>query len=315
MSRAHIASLRSFNRAVTRHIGALDQSYLARGRPLGEARLLFEAGSAADAELRLLRDQLGLDSGYLSRLLRSLEKQGLVEVRRKADDGRAREVVLTGKGRDEFAAYDRLSDELAGSILSPLSQVQRDRLVAAAAEVERLLKASSVRVEVEPADSVDARHCLQQYFAELARRFEEGFEIDRGGGADPADMTPPDGWFVIARLDGRAVGCGALKRLDGAMGEIKRVWCEAGARGLGVATRIMDRLEVLAANAGFNAVRLDTNHALTEAHTLYRKRGYAEIGRYNDNPYADHWFEKRLAAALQADASSAAVTGNGVPGR
>jgi len=295
MSRAEIDILRSFNRAVTRRIGALEDSYLARGRPLGEARLLFELGSSEGTDLRLLRDRLGLDSGYLSRLLRSLEKQGLIEVRRRAEDGRTREVLLTTKGRTEFAAYDRLSDELARSILSPLGPSQRDRLVSAAAEVERLLRASSVGVELEPADSADARHCLDQYFAELARRFEEGFEMARGGGADPADMTPPNGWFVVARLDGQAIGCGALKRLDDATGEIKRVWCDREARGLGVATRIMDRLETLAIDAGFAAVRLDTNRVLTEAHALYRKRGYVEIRRYNDNPYADYWFEKRIA--------------------
>ena len=87
----------------------------------------------------------------------------------------------------------------------PLTQSQRDRLVAAAGEVERLLKAASIRVEVEPAGSIVARQCLDQYFAELARRFENGFEIGPAGGADPADMTPPKGWFVIARLDGRPV--------------------------------------------------------------------------------------------------------------
>ncbi len=314
MSLDPVATLRSFNRAVTRRIGALDDSYLARGRPLGEARLLFEIGSGEPADLSLLREKLELDSGYLSRLLRALERQGLVEVRRRQDDRRAREALLTATGRVEFAAYDRLSDELARSILSPLSQTQRDRLVAAAAEVERLLSAASLRVEIEPADGADARACLDQYFGELATRFEEGFEIGPAGGADPADMTPPNGWFVVARLHGRPVGCGVLKRLDAATGEIKRVWCDAGARGLGVATRIMHRLEGMAAKAGFETVRLDTNRALTEAQTLYRRLGYVEIARYNDNPYAHHWFEKRLLAA-QADGSPASVAGNDVPGR
>lgn len=312
--RTHIASLRGFNRTVTRRIGALEDSYLARGRPLGEARVLFEIGSGGTTDVSVLRDRLGLDSGYLSRLLRSLERQDLVEVRRKPADGRAREVGLTDKGRGEFAAYDRLSDDLAASILSPLSPSQRDRLVAAAREVERLLKAASVCVDVVPAGSAEARRCLDRYFAELAQRFEEGFEVGPAGGADPADMEPPKGWFVLARLDGLAVGCGVLKRLDGRMGEIKRVWCDTETRGLGVATRIMDHLEDMAAGAGFETVRLDTNKALTEAHALYRKRGYMEIGRYNDNPYAHHWFEKCLAP-VQAGASSVPAPGSAAPGR
>jgi DNA-binding MarR family transcriptional regulator len=312
--RTHIDRLRSFNRAVTRRIGALDDSYLARGRPLGEARVLFEVGSGEPADLSELRDRLGLDSGYLSRLLRSLERQGLIEVRRKADDGRAREVVLTGRGKDEVVAYDSLSDDLAESILSSLTQSQRDRLVAAAGEVERLLKAASIRVQVEPAGSAEARRCLDQYFAELARRFENGFEIGPAGGADPAAMSPPKGWFVIARLDGRPVGCGALKRLDATTGEIKRVWCDEDARGMGVATRIVDCLETLARDAGFDRVRLDTNRVLTEAHALYRKRGYAEIARYNDNPYAHHWFEKQLRPVQPAEPSDASAASSR-PGR
>lgn len=294
MSLDPVARLRSFNRTVTRRIGALDESYLARGRPLGEARLLFEIGSGGTADLSELRQRLGLDSGYLSRLLRSLERQGLVEVHRKADDGRAREIALTGTGLEEFRAYDTLSDNLVATILAPLSDAQRERLVLAAGEVERLLRAASVKIAIEPAEGAEAAWCLDRYFAELARRFENGFEVDLGGGADPADMTPPNGWFVIARLDGRPVGCGVLKRLDATTGEIKRVWCDEDARGMGVATRIMDRLETLARDAGFDRVRLDTNRALSEAHALYRKRGYAGIDRYNDNPYAHHWFEKRL---------------------
>jgi ribosomal protein S18 acetylase RimI-like enzyme len=78
------------------------------------------------------------------------------------------------------------------------------------------------------------------------------------------------------------------------MGEIKRVWTAPSARGLGVAGRIMRQLEQRAAEMGFSAVRLDTNKSLTEAQALYRKLGYREIGRYNDNPYAGHFFEKRL---------------------
>jgi ribosomal protein S18 acetylase RimI-like enzyme len=99
---------------------------------------------------------------------------------------------------------------------------------------------------------------------------------------------------VVARLDGEPVGCGGLKTLDAATGEIKRVWTAASARGIGVAGRIMQRLEELAKEQGFTRLRLDTNKSLTEAQALYRKLGYREIGRYNDNPYASHFFEKLL---------------------
>ena len=212
MPDAAIQQVRRFNRLVTRRVGALDDSYLSRGRPLGEARLIFEIGLAG-ADARELRAALGLDSGYLSRLLRALTDEGLVEVTRGQGDARVRRVTLTAKGRAELAAYDRLSDELARSILAPLSLSERERLLAAMAEVERLIRAGAVVVALEPADSADAVWCLDQYFAELARRFDAGFDPEKGGAVGADETAPPLGWFFLARLDGRPIGCGAPFRL------------------------------------------------------------------------------------------------------
>lgn len=294
MDKDQIEQVRRFNRLVTRQIGALSDDYLSRGRPLGEARLIFEVGAAGGMDLGRLRAKLGLDSGYMSRLLRSLEAQEMIEVRRKPGDGRAREVVPTVKGRKEFAAYDSRSAKFAQSMLSPLGDAQRERLVAAMAEVERLIRASFVTVAEESPRSTDGRWCREQYFAELAQRFEHGFDIATGDPSDSADLLPPSGSFVVARLDGEAVGCGGLKTLDAGTGEIKRVWTAVSARGIGVAGRIMRWLEERARETGFSVVRLDTNKSLIEAQALYRKLGYHEIGRYNDNPYASHFFEKCL---------------------
>src|SRR5829696_8384509 len=106
-----VRKVRRFNRTVTQRVGALDQSYFDRGRPLGEARIIYEIGRAG-VDLRVLREKLALDSGYLSRLLRSLERQGLVEVRSTARDRRTRRVTLTLRGVAEFEAYDAQSDAL-----------------------------------------------------------------------------------------------------------------------------------------------------------------------------------------------------------
>jgi DNA-binding MarR family transcriptional regulator/GNAT superfamily N-acetyltransferase len=293
MSDEAVAQVRRFNRLVTRRIGALDQSYLRRGRPLGEARLIFEIG-VAGADVRSLRAALGLDSGYLSRLLRALTAEGLVEVVRGRGDARTKRVALTTQGRAELAGYDRLSDELAHSILAPLAPPDRERLLAAMAEVERLLRAGAIVVALEPVQSADSAWCLEQYFAELARRFDAGFDPGKGAVVGAEAMKPPHGWFFLARLDGRPVGCGGLVRLGAKTGEIKRVWTAPDARGLGVARRIVAAIEATAREASMTVLRLDTNRALKEAHALYRKLGYVEIARYNDNPYADHWFGKRL---------------------
>lgn len=294
MDARHIEQVRSFNRTVTRRIGALDDGYLSRGRPLGEARMIFEIGARGGVDLRTLRQKLGLDSGYLSRLLRSLEAQGLVKLRKSANDARSRHVRLTKKGESEFAAYDALSDRLAVSILTPLGGARRERLLAAMAEVERLLRADLVELAVEAPDTPDARWCLNQYYAELAERFESGFDPSQGNELAEAEMQPPAGYLFLAHVDGEPIGCGVLKRLTAKIGEIKRVWIAPQMRGCGLADKLMDALEAQARTVGFNTVKLDTNRALTEAHALYRKRGYYEIERYNANPYAHHWFEKQL---------------------
>lgn len=294
MDPRQIERVRSFNRLVAQRIGALDDSYLSRGRPLGEARVLFEIGRAGCVDLRGLRSRLGLDSGYFSRLLRSLEGQGLVENARKVEDGRVRVLSLSASGSEEYESYDRLSDDLARSILSGLDDAGRERLVAAMSEVERLMRASAVAMAQEPADSADTRHCLGEYRAELASRFDGGFDPGKGNNLTVEEMTPPAGYLLLARLDGQPVGCGALKRLSASEGEVKRVWTSPDARGLGVASRLMDGLEQLARDVGFGIVKLDTNRTLVEAQAMYRKRGYREIAPYNDNPYAHHWFEKTL---------------------
>jgi DNA-binding MarR family transcriptional regulator len=293
MDESALQGVRRFNRLVTRRVGALEVDYLRRGRPLAEARLIFEINSGG-ADVRTLRSKLGLDSGYLSRLLQSLKKQGLVVMNKGEDDARRRRVGLTCKGAAERAAYDRLSDNLAASMLEPLTASEQNRLLTAMGEVERLIRAASVNVAADEPDSPDARLCLTAYFRELAARFEGGFDIGAESSAPVADMAPPSGLFVIARIDGDPVGCGGLKRVNKATGEVKRVWTAPSARGLGVARRMLRALETAARESRLKTLRLDTNRALTEAHALYRSEGYQEIARFNDNPYADHWFEKQL---------------------
>lgn len=293
MNRSQIDQVRRFNRAVTLRTGALSESYLGRGRPLGQARLLFEVG-AEGSDIASLRESLGLDSGYASRLLKSLETEGLVAIQRDGSDKRRRLVTLTAKGSAERAAYDALSDGLAQSLLDTLGPSQRQRLVSAMAEVETLLNAGSVIIAAEPEDSSDAQRCVAAYFAELDKRFESGFDPGNGGYAGKPAATKSAGTFLIARLHGRAIGCGALKQLDASTGEIKRMWVAPEARGLGVARKLLAALEAEARALGMSRVVLDTNRSLLEAQAMYRKAGYRDIERYNENSYADFFFEKRL---------------------
>jgi DNA-binding MarR family transcriptional regulator len=289
-----VARVRSFNRLVTSQVGALNDRYLGR-RPLGEARVLFEIG-ADGATPRDVRARLGLDSGYLSRLIAALRRDGLVTTEPDPRDGRTKRLRLTPAGQAEMRELDRISDELAASALAPLTPEQRARLLRAQDEVRRLLAISMIGVAVADPASADARWCLAHYFAELDERFESGFDPARTLPADSEELVPPSGAFVLARFNGQPAGCGALKSLDQDVGEIMRMWVDRAHRGLGIGGRILDALEEQAAALGRRTVRLYTNRSLDEAKAMYRARGYVEIDRYNDDPYADHFFEKWLAA-------------------
>jgi DNA-binding MarR family transcriptional regulator/GNAT superfamily N-acetyltransferase len=287
-----IAQVRRFNRTVTQRVGALDSHFLGRARSLGASRLLFEIG-ARGCDVRQLRARLDLDSGYMSRLLRGLERERLIRTGPSGQDARVREVSLTREGRRELAVLNRLSDHVARSVLDALSETQRTALVTAMGSVERLFNASAVRLQVVNPRTRGARYCLEQYFAELAVRFDAGFDPTRGISATADELTSPRGYFVLATLHGEPVGCGALK-CHRAFGEVKRMWVAQSSRGLGIGRRILERLEALARRRSIPVLRLETNKTLKEAQALYRVSGYREVAAFNDEPYAHHWFEKRL---------------------
>lgn len=290
---AHVAQVRSFDRTVTEAIGALQDRFLGRDRPLGEARVLWEVGETGIA-VRDLRRRLGLDAGYLSRVLGALSRAGLVELAADPADARVRVARLTEAGRRERAELDRLSDGFAAGVLEPLTAEERDQLAAAMRSVERLLLRSRTRIAVVPATHPDVRWAFGRYYAELDRRFDGGFETALTRQTDPADLSLPRGLVTLAYLGEEPVGCGALRLHPDGVAEIKRVWVAPRLRGVGLGGRLLARLETLAADHGAQVLRLDTNRALAEAIGMYRRAGYQEVPPFNDERYADHWFEKRL---------------------
>jgi DNA-binding MarR family transcriptional regulator/GNAT superfamily N-acetyltransferase len=294
---AIIDRVRAFNRAVTQRVGAFNDHYLGRDRPLGEARVLWEIGEQG-CDVRILRSRLALDSGYLSRLLRSLEAARLITVSASERDKRVRTARLTKKGRAERALLDQRSDALAWSMLEPLAETERERLVSAMSEVEKLLTAALVEIEAVDPTHHYAEHCLREYFAELDRRFDAGFDPTDSLPADPDEMRPPAGVFLLATLHGDPIGCGALKFHGVERSDLKRMWVAPTTRGLGIGRRLLGELERRAFERGSHTVRLETNKALTEAIAMYRAAGYREVGAFNDEPYAHHWFEKHLSETV-----------------
>ncbi|WLW52754.1 helix-turn-helix domain-containing GNAT family N-acetyltransferase [Streptomyces sp. YU58] len=290
VSTEHVTALRRFNRYFTRRIGALDDHYLGQDRPLGEARLLFEIGDGAS--LRELRGRLGLDAGYLSRMAKTLQAQGMVRMSVHPDDNRLRRVELTPDGRTEVTEQNRRAGALAAGLLESLAPAQRTELTAALATAQRLLRLAAISVDLVDGAAPDARACLDAYATDIDARFPEGF--DKSDLVRPEEVSGARGAFFVAYEEGRPVGCGALRRLRPGIGEIRHVWVHPDARRLGLARRILTALETEAAARGFVALRLDTHATLTEAQAMYRACGYREIDPYVDHVYGDFWFEKRL---------------------
>lgn len=285
--------VRAFSRSFTRQIGALDDHFLGRDRPLGEARLLYEIGPHG-AAVGDLRRHLGLDSGYTSRLLGSLTADGLVETRADPADRRRRLVELTPSGRREWDVLDRLSDEQVEAILEPLGDHRATELAGLLERAGRLLAAATATFDAVDAREPTAQIAMSAYFAELDERFDGGFDAGDALTAEAHHFDPPSGTFVIVRLAGDVVGCGGILTLEPGIGEIKRMWVAPEARGLGLARRLLVDLEERSRQLRHHTIRLDTNSVLLEAIAMYESSGYHAISRYCDNPYAHRWFEKSL---------------------
>ena len=287
------AIVRRFNRSYTQRIGALEESFLGMGLPLGAARLLYEIG-ARPGTVGELRARLGLDSGYLSRLLRRLQDEALVTVVADPADRRRRQVRLTATGRRRWRKLEDRSQQQARILIDPLRPSQRERLVTALATADLLVRAATVVPEPVPAGGQLAQQAVGHYFAELQQRFSDGFEAAEQSAHDVEALSPPGVVFVVAVSDGEPVACGGVQTIGPGTAEIKRMWVHPEWRGAGLGSRLLSRLEDCAGELDRQRIRLDTNDTLTEAIAMYRRAGYREIERYNDNPYARLWFEKRL---------------------
>jgi DNA-binding MarR family transcriptional regulator len=291
--RAQLDQVRSFNRVVTQRIGVLDDRYLGRNRPVGQDRMLWEI-DIGGCEVRSLRARLGLDAGHASRLLRALEGSRLIQVEPSDVDRRVRIARLTRAGQNERALLAERSDDLAASMLADLRDADREELLKAMRTVRRLLTTAEIEIRRVDAACPDAQDCISAYVAELNRRSNVPYDPAKGVSAEPHELNPPAGLFLVAYRHAEAIGCGGVKHRPGQPSEIKRMWVADAVRGLGIAKRILAELEADARQSGAMTARLETNQSLTEAIAMYRSSGYEEVAPFNDEPFAHHWFAKAL---------------------
>ncbi len=287
-----VARLRRFNRAVTRASGALETSFMGRGRPLGAARVLHLV-RAEGTDVADIRAQLGLDSGLLSRFLRALEREHLIETKTDPTDRRRSIARLTQAGQAEVAAYLALIHDQSTDVLAKAG-ARADEVLAAMDLIATVLNRHQVDIRPADPDAPEALACQRAYFDEVVARVPaarpEHFPLP-----DPHSDSyrPPQGRFLIAWSDELPVACVALRALEDNTAEVKRLWVHASARGQGLSRRMMATIEAEARAMGHQRLRLDTNAALTEAIALYRATGWTDIAPYTTPP-ADVWMGKAL---------------------
>lgn len=291
MDQDQITRFRNFSRCVAVEIGALEDSFLNRGRPLGSARVLNAIGLGYE-NVADLRTFLSLDTGLLSRLLRGLEAEALIETRPNPADRRGRIAKLTALGRREFDVYETLSNERAAAVLARHNNARH--LLDAMDVVTIALSRDDIVFAETDYSSPLAAECLNAFATELSNRLNSGFDLENSGDPDLSQMKHPHGTFVVAKLGNMALGCVGIKGNGTDIAEVKRMWIAPAARGLGLARRLMTTAEDAARALGITTLRLDTNHVLHEAVSLYHKTGWTEIDRFNDDPYPDVFFEKSL---------------------
>jgi DNA-binding MarR family transcriptional regulator/predicted N-acetyltransferase YhbS len=277
-----VAAMRRFSRFYTRRIGVLQARFLDSPFSLAEARVLYELAQRARPTASELGQALGLDAGYLSRILAGFESRGLLGRRPSPSDGRRSLLRLTAKGRRAFASLDRRSRDETAALLAPLAAGEQGRLVGALQTVERLLGGVPVAAggpyvlrSLRPGDIgwVVHRHAVL-YAREYG--WDERFEALVAGiaakfiaGHDPARERC---W--IAERDGEIVGSVLLVRQSRTVAKLRLLLVEPAARGHGIGARLVDECIRFARQAGYRRIMLWTNDVLAAARRLYEKAGF-----------------------------------------
>jgi DNA-binding MarR family transcriptional regulator/GNAT superfamily N-acetyltransferase len=276
-----VAAVRQFNRFFTRQIGVLREGLLHSPFSLTEARILFELGQRADMTASLLCRELGLDAGYLSRLLARLEQQGLLERVRSGADGRQRLLSLTAEGRNAFALLDRRSRAEVGEMLGELSEEEQQRLLKAMQVIEGILTRGFKFSEPfilrahEPGDMgwVTHRHGVL-YAQEYG--WDERFEalVARVVADFINNYRPERERCWIAEMDGEIVGSVFVVQHDETVAQLRLLLVEPRARGLGLGTRLVEECIRFARRRGYQKMVLWTNSVLVAARHIYQKAGF-----------------------------------------
>ena len=279
-----IAAVRRFNRFYTKRIGVLLEGLLQSGFSLAEARILYEMGQRDEITASWLGDMLGLDAGYLSRLLAGLEKRGLLGKTRSPEDGRKSLLSLTEAGRAASTDLDERSAAEVGEMLSGLSEEEQRRLTAAMAAVETLLGGAADRSEpyiLRPHRPGDLGWVVHRHGVLYGEEYglNEQFEGLVAGVASELIKNFDPKWECswIAEMDGEIVGTVFLVKVSDTVAKLRLLLIEPKARGLGLGKRLVDECIRFARRAGYEKITLWTMGHLYAARAIYEKAGFVKV--------------------------------------
>jgi DNA-binding MarR family transcriptional regulator/GNAT superfamily N-acetyltransferase len=279
-----ISAVRAFNRFYTRRLGVLDQQLLKSPFSLSEARVLYELAHRADASAKEIGVELGLDPGYLSRIVQNFDESGLISRKPLPSDRRQYRLGLTAKGRQAFAKLDRSSYDDVAAMLAALPRGDGRRLVEAMAAIERLLAASrgaprpAILRDPRPGDmgwvvqSHGALYASEYGFdslfealvAEIAAKFLASFDASRER-------------CLIAEIDGAPVGSVFLVRHSDDVAKLRLLLVDPAGRGQGLGRRLVAECIAFARACGYRKITLWTQSILAAARKLYQDAGFVLV--------------------------------------
>ena len=276
-----VSAVRHFNRFYTKQIGVLQEHLLHSPFSLAEARVIYDLAHHEHTTARDLGAELGLDAGYLSRILRGFQKRGLIEKKRSAADGRESLLRLTAPGQDAFAKLNRDSGAEVGKMLRQLPEESRARLVAAMQTIAELLGAqpeSHVPYILRPPRAGDMGWVVQRHGELYAQEYgwDEQFEalVAEIVAKFVRAFDPKRERCWIAEQDGANIGSVFLVKKTRSVAQLRLMLVEPKARGLGIGTRLVDECTRFARRVGYRKIVLWTNSVLHAARRIYERTGY-----------------------------------------
>ncbi|PRX62545.1 MarR family transcriptional regulator with acetyltransferase activity [Nonomuraea fuscirosea] len=293
--------MRAFNRFYTKVIGALQAGMLDSPYSLTEARVLFELAQAERMETGELRGLLGLDAGYLSRILTRFEADGLITRERSAADARKQLVRLTPGGDEVFTGLDARSAEVIGRLMSGLAEADQERLVSSMAAIRSLLSAAEREREpyvIRPPRPGDLGWVVERHGALYSSEYGWGIEFEQlvARIVGDLDLTRDTGW--IAESGGRRVGCVFYVRQDATTAKLRMLLVDPAARGLGIGRRLVEECLRHARAEGCKRITLWTRDSLVSARRIYQAAGFSlesqEAGMENGVPVNEQMWSLAL---------------------